>query len=407
MAFSGGTGTELDPYQVANAADLDLVRSYLSSYFIQTADIDLSGYANWISIGDQYTRFTGNYDGDNFNITGLTIITNAVYSGLFGSANNATIANVNIVQCSIAVTNSNVGAVVGNTGYTTIHRCYSSGQIIGGGQGGTGGIVGTAGSGTISECFSNANVTINGSNNWRCCGGIVGQANNAAIRDCYATGIITNLLYGGYESVGGIACRADYSIITNCYFSGTLIAPSWKWGIGNGIGGWTSDNIVNCYYNSACGGSGYGTPRTTAQMIYPTNLEYTDWDFDDVWIEDYTTDNSGYPRLRWIIGFVEDIPLFQDEKGRNRFWLINSGRRITAKELLICFEGSVGYCNVKIYDSSDTLLVESLQSGESFRVDIPDSNQGDYIYGYYEVLSGETARLRKVLVKFYNPGVIE
>lgn len=39
--FSGGNGIQGDPYQVANVLHLWNVREYLSSYFIQTADIDL------------------------------------------------------------------------------------------------------------------------------------------------------------------------------------------------------------------------------------------------------------------------------------------------------------------------------------------------------------------------------
>ncbi|MDA3837901.1 MAG: hypothetical protein PF574_02850 [Candidatus Delongbacteria bacterium] len=44
--FSGGSGTVLDPYHVATATDLDNIRNYLESSFIQTADIDL-GVAPW------------------------------------------------------------------------------------------------------------------------------------------------------------------------------------------------------------------------------------------------------------------------------------------------------------------------------------------------------------------------
>ncbi|MDA3886182.1 MAG: T9SS type A sorting domain-containing protein [Candidatus Delongbacteria bacterium] len=44
--FSGGSGTVLDPYHVATAEDLDNIRNYLESSFIQTADIDL-GVAPW------------------------------------------------------------------------------------------------------------------------------------------------------------------------------------------------------------------------------------------------------------------------------------------------------------------------------------------------------------------------
>ncbi|MFA7577097.1 MAG: hypothetical protein WC002_03415 [Candidatus Muiribacteriota bacterium] len=43
--FNGGAGTIANPYQVATAAQLNKVRNHLDKHFIQTEDIDLSGYA--------------------------------------------------------------------------------------------------------------------------------------------------------------------------------------------------------------------------------------------------------------------------------------------------------------------------------------------------------------------------
>ncbi|MDP3115145.1 MAG: hypothetical protein Q8M98_10305 [Candidatus Cloacimonadaceae bacterium] len=65
--FSGGSGTSVDPYQIANANDLNNVRgSYLNKYFIQTADIDLSSYGidydggkGWVPIGTESDPFRG------------------------------------------------------------------------------------------------------------------------------------------------------------------------------------------------------------------------------------------------------------------------------------------------------------------------------------------------------------
>lgn len=70
VAYSGGSGTELAPYQIANEADLiQLSRASgdWSKYFIQTSDIDFGadssavdwngdGNATWDS-GDQYGFF--------------------------------------------------------------------------------------------------------------------------------------------------------------------------------------------------------------------------------------------------------------------------------------------------------------------------------------------------------------
>jgi len=38
--FAGGDGSPGSPYQVATATQLNSVRDYMSSHFLQTADID-------------------------------------------------------------------------------------------------------------------------------------------------------------------------------------------------------------------------------------------------------------------------------------------------------------------------------------------------------------------------------
>ena len=83
--FAHGSGTASDPYLVATAADLNGVRDYLSAHFRQTADIDLSGYSNWVPIGNDSTGFTGTYDGAGHTVSNLTIDrASENFIGLFG-----------------------------------------------------------------------------------------------------------------------------------------------------------------------------------------------------------------------------------------------------------------------------------------------------------------------------------
>ena len=49
--FAGGDGTKDAPWQITTPEQLDAVRKHLGGNFILTADIDLSGYANWEPIG--------------------------------------------------------------------------------------------------------------------------------------------------------------------------------------------------------------------------------------------------------------------------------------------------------------------------------------------------------------------
>lgn len=63
-----GSGTAADPYQVADATDLDAVRNCLDKHFVQTADVTLAG--PFTTLGD----FTGSYDGGSHSITGMTTV---------------------------------------------------------------------------------------------------------------------------------------------------------------------------------------------------------------------------------------------------------------------------------------------------------------------------------------------
>ena len=98
--FAGGSGTELDPYKVATAAQLNEIRNYLHCHFVQTADIDLIDYAagnGWLPIGP---TFHGSFDGAGHTISGLVIDRSSDGTGLFavsgGHIQNVTLTGVDI-----------------------------------------------------------------------------------------------------------------------------------------------------------------------------------------------------------------------------------------------------------------------------------------------------------------------
>lgn len=71
--FAGGVGTPSNPYQVCMPSHLDNVRNHLSSNFVQTAHIDMSGFGNFTPIGDNVNHFVGFYDGELKTISNLTV----------------------------------------------------------------------------------------------------------------------------------------------------------------------------------------------------------------------------------------------------------------------------------------------------------------------------------------------
>lgn len=157
--FAGGNGTKANPYQIATASQLNLVRGYLTNHFIQTADIDLAGY-NWVPIGDGSNWFKGSYNGNGFSIHNLFIDTPGYsnHIGLFGyyrpttaydTIQNITLNNVNITAYS------NIGGIVGFAYYPlNIVNCKVQGHLNG--VAGVGGILGSAQYEVhVSNCFAN------------------------------------------------------------------------------------------------------------------------------------------------------------------------------------------------------------------------------------------------------------
>lgn len=106
-AYSGGSGTPEDPYQLATAQDLVVLGRIPADYdkaFVLTADIDLSGLrfdraviapdTNDATYLFQGTPFSGRFDGQGHTIHHLNIL-GKFYLGLFGEIGpGAVIANL-------------------------------------------------------------------------------------------------------------------------------------------------------------------------------------------------------------------------------------------------------------------------------------------------------------------------
>ncbi len=107
-------------YQVANEAQLRAIGTGnygMDQNYMQQADIQLSP-AEWTPIGTWEDPFTGTFNGNGFEIKGLTMTDpNAMIVGLFGVAENAHIYNVTLRDYDIAsagknVSGKSVGAVL-------------------------------------------------------------------------------------------------------------------------------------------------------------------------------------------------------------------------------------------------------------------------------------------------------
>ncbi len=351
--FSGGSGTDTDPYLVANPSDLDNIRSYYTSHFLQIADIDLdvapyNESTGWNPIRpDLATPFSGSYNGNGYTIQGL-YINNPTLSqaGLFGHVVGGLLENIVLLNVDI-ICHGSSGSLLGACYDTDVTGCFTSGQITGSSQD-IGGMFGSVHLySTVSRCTTDMAVnggnysagmvawveeqcvfsdcaalgTVNGLDS---CGGLIGDFIYSTLSRSYAISDITGLMVVGglvgmcQESstitdcfsrsnitatafVGGIS-GSTYSTcsITNCYSSSSLSAGTTTGGITGGVT--NSSPIVACYWDtdlSGTMGNAFGEGRTTAEMTYPYAANtYVGWDFTDVWHSDISgTQNSGYPYL--------------------------------------------------------------------------------------------------------------
>lgn len=227
--FGGGDGTELNPYLVEDAYDLNAVRNNLSAHYKQTADIDLNVYSTgegWIPIGQETVEFTGVYDGDGYNIVNLWSDSLAGYGGLFGKADGAKFKNINLINVIIVSAAKNyMGGLVGyalNMTEDSIYNCHVSGVINESNsfRWNIGGVVGGCESGdgvySINKCSFEGNIKSSVSAN-SFIGGVCGSC-STSIKNSYSSG---NIVTPSASVLGGLCgvlyqnnvCSYSYSLV--------------------------------------------------------------------------------------------------------------------------------------------------------------------------------------------------
>ena len=300
-----GTGTLASPYQISTLNNLYWLSQtstawYSGKYCIQTANIDATATSSWAnkfpSIGPNTGAFySGNYDGQGYSITNLTVNHTDYGVGLFGCF-NGTLSNLNLVNASI--TGINHVGFVGYVGNATITRCSISGTITcTGASGSAGGMLGISEYSNLimSKCFSSATVTVTSTGSF--IGGLVGfvKLGTQQFSDCYAVGNVT-----GYQYVGGLIGYLATGTVTNCYSKGFITGNSGKGGLVGATAGTTNNSFWDTQTSGQATSAG-GTGKTTAEM--KTQSTFTSWDFSTIWNIN-SAYNSGYPILRAFTYFA-------------------------------------------------------------------------------------------------------
>lgn len=144
-----GSGTEDDPYHVATATQLNMVRHHPDKHYIQTADIDLADY-NWEPI----PSLSGVYDGNGKTIESLKINKpdnpENTGVGLFASlAGVGVLKNITLVSVDVKGYRE-VGSLEGLS-YGTIENCSAEGNVSG--YGIVGGLVGVLSTAFVTNSY--------------------------------------------------------------------------------------------------------------------------------------------------------------------------------------------------------------------------------------------------------------
>ncbi len=217
--YSGGTGTESDPYVISNNEDLETLSAQIGAGTDHTGiffRLDADGLDRTEPIGTGGKLFNGTFDGNGKTIT-LNIAGTSSCKALFaGTGSKSIIKNLGVTGL-VSGTDYVAGIAGKNAG--EIRCCYNAANITGNnpfGDDKAGGIVGEN-TGVVQDCY-NTGVVI-GSGNY--VGGIAGQ-NNKTIEFCYNLGNVkSNRSY-----VGGIVGKSSNGAINNCVSIGSLVAGS-------------------------------------------------------------------------------------------------------------------------------------------------------------------------------------
>jgi PGF-CTERM protein len=262
-----GSGSESDPYVVTDVVELQAVAGDVEAAFTLGSDIDASETSDWNDgagfdpVGDFDAIFTGNFDGREYVITGLTIDRpdqdNAAL--FYGTGEEGTIERVGLEDVDISGGRS-VGGVLG-TNRGTVSQCFTTGRVSA-----TAAYVGgLAGSnyGLIEKSYSTATVT----GESRAVSGLVGgNFSSGTVRECYAAGSV--------DGSGAIVGTSS---------DGTTVEDSY----------WNSDTIE--FFAGATPGEG----RTEAEMTgEAASNGMTNLDFETTWRT--VTDPDDFPQLQWV-----------------------------------------------------------------------------------------------------------
>jgi len=247
-SFSGGQGTEAEPYRIGSPSDIERMsiaaadEPFKSAHYSLTSDIDMSSVSDFRPIGgaSEATAFTGSLNGNGHTISNLKVDASS-HAGLFGYL-RGTVKNLNISGATISAKGNYAAAIAAVVSGGSIESCrVDAATDISAGGFMAGGIAGLVHSGTVNACASHANISA-----YQAVGGIAGCLNPAADGENV---LVINCTYEPVYKDGkrAAAClRTEYQVAYMGGIAGTATYCADLTGEARSLKNSTI-KIVNCY----------------------------------------------------------------------------------------------------------------------------------------------------------------
>ncbi|MEK7672877.1 MAG: S-layer homology domain-containing protein [Patescibacteria group bacterium] len=277
-------------YSIDTCTELQAMNDDKDGDYSLIADVDCSASSGWnagagfLPIGSAGAMFTGTFDGNGYEISGLYISrSGSNYVGLFSWIDTGSpVADFGLVSPNITGS-AFTGAVVSSLKGSVTNVYVTGGSVTGGNY--AGGIVGYLNGGTVTTSY--ASTTVSGSNY---VGGLAGYVEAGTLSNSYSFSTVVGS--GSYP--GGFA-GLNMATIQKAYAGGSVTGTNRGGLVGLNIG-----TITSSFYDGQTTGAsdtGKGTSKTTAEM--KTQGTFTDWTFTvagngtiGTWIM------AGYPHLQ-------------------------------------------------------------------------------------------------------------
>ncbi len=338
-AYSGGSGTSGDPFQITTCADFEGVGVHPSSDFVLENDIDCTSAGNAVVSS---TFFAGDFNGNGHKLT-IAVTTSgsgsswAVWETFTGTLENLWIAG------SITDTHGtdNLGGFFYDLAVGTVSNVEDTVNITAASGDLVGGLATYLDGATIQNSFYNGTISGTASH----AGGLVGEMDGGAVQKSYSIGSVTAGTYAG-GLIGKLTANDSISVVQNDFSAAAVTATNGGGIAGEYIGGtfgndfWdrTISGQLGCYQGAIIMGSCLAEITSSYFTGNNTNAPLTSWDFSTVW----QTVTSAYPALRGIIAATPFITT----------WKTNNPGTSSSNQITIPTTGSGYNYNVDWGDSS-------------------------------------------------------